>query len=475
MVNPTILSLKPCGVKYNMVGSGKTANDEFYSNSLLSIAQDGGNPGLIETIQNSLFADEDPSGVLYSTISLVDEYLRAVNYSLRLLSVYMGLHKTVIPGGDGKTTYGTYNWMNYQATRYASNGFFDHPNGYNSVVDAAIDIFLTEDSTNKEDWFHFYCDVGTSADEQMSVSVTSSMIESALNEGSLNELARNLNFLTGGRVDGTDELGIDGDIDGMMADINQVIEETRGSAGGWMAKLLKGATGYLKGARIAFPKIIEDCEYGKSLEVTCRFISPYGDPESIYLYTYVPLMHLLPFVVPGQYDGISYSFPYICKATIPGFFQSEIAVISNLSVKRGGDEDMQWTNQALATEITVQFTITPLMTTLMLSQTKNVLNATKNYSLMEYLSNLGAIDITDPENGFELRMNTWAVLLQSKWTDFTRYLGAMKMMQLRANTPTLLKQALASFASKFKGSDKNAAKYANTNNSQYTYSEFMSR
>ena len=478
MVNPTILSLKPCGVKYNQVGSGKTEYDEFYANTLLDIVTSGGNNDLIELVKNNLFSDDSMSGVLYSTTSMVDEYLRCVNYNLRLLSVYMGLQNKLIPGAKdmgAKSVYGNYNWMNYQATRFATNGFDKHPDGQ-GLIETPIDIFLNDDATEYEDWFHFYCDVGTSSDEQISTSVTASMIESALNEGSLNELSRNLNFLTGGHV-GNVDVEQSEERSQMLADINQVIDEARGSAGGWIAKLLKGATGYLDGARIAFPKIIEDCEYGKSLEVTCRFISPYGDPESIYLYTYVPLMHLLPFAVPGQYDGVSYSFPYICKATIPGFFQSEIAVITNLSIKRGGDEDLQWTTSGLATEITVTFTITPLITTLMLSQTRNPLNAAKNYALMEYLSNLGAIDITDPKNGFDLRLATWKVIFGSMVADIKsfRYIGAPEMMRLKGNLSSAQKQMLAALGAWRKSKLQNANEYVNTNNSKYTFSEFMSR
>lgn len=485
MTNPTIISLKPCGVKYNLIGSGKTKYDEYFANSIKGIVAKSGSQSLIQLVEDTFFKDDSlASSTLYTTTSRVDEYIRAVNYNLRLLSVYMGISRYVVPGSESLpegqgATYGTFNWMNYQATRFASNGFQDHPAGYGdqplaSLVSAIGDIKFDPDPTSHEDWFHFYCDTGTNSDETISLSTTASMIENALNEGQLNELARNLNFLTGSEVSGTDAHDLLSG-DGMDADIMQLIEETRDQAGGWISKLLKGATGYLKGARIAFPKIIEDCEYGKSLDVTCRFISPYGDKESIYLYTYVPLMHILPFIVPGQYDGFAYSFPYICKVCIPGFFNSELAVLTNLSIKRGGDEDMQWTAENLATELTVSFTVTPLMTTLMLSHTANPIDALKNYSLMEYLSNLGGIDITDPELNFDMRVDTWRVIFGSWMSDFTRYFGAYREIAARGNMSALEKRLIKGFADILSSAKKNEAEKATSSSINQMSTQYFSR
>ena len=54
------------------------------------------------------------------------------------------------------------------------------------------------------------------------------------------------------------------------------------------------------GMRVMYPQLWANSAYQKNITVSFNFISPYGDPLSIFQYVYVPFFSLLAFVLPRQ-------------------------------------------------------------------------------------------------------------------------------------------------------------------------------
>ena len=255
----------------------------------------------------------------------------------------------------------------------------------NSVIDSST-------------YINFYVNgEGTSTSETMETSTRASAIENLFNESGLDDLAKDLNFLLGGELGGNVE-----------SDIEQIINQNSST---FVGNLLKGAKGYLQGARMIFPQILDDVTYGKTMSVSCRFVSLYGDVRSIYWNCLVPLAHLLPFGNPIQYSSNMYTYPFLVKATCKGVFSSDIAVISNMRVIKGGPDDRSYNlggnkNEAngLPTEIEVQFDITPLYTKLMLSSSKKVWAAMNNTSLLEYLGTLTGLEMKKDSRDLKVQL-----------------------------------------------------------------------
>lgn len=71
-----------------------------------------------------------------------------------------------------------------------------------------------------------------------------------------------------------------------------------------------------------------------------EFISPYGDPLSIFQHVYTPLAAILALALPKQAAENGYVNPFFLRMDIPGVISSDFAMISNISWIRGGSQNL---------------------------------------------------------------------------------------------------------------------------------------
>ena len=90
------------------------------------------------------------------------------------------------------------------------------------------------------------------------------------------------------------------------------------------------------GMKVMYPELWADGSYSKSMTFDFNFVSPYGDPLSIFKYVYVPFCCLLCLTLPRQADDNGYVSPFFVRADMPGVITCDLGFISNMSYTKGG-------------------------------------------------------------------------------------------------------------------------------------------
>ncbi len=383
----TILSIQPGKVKY-MPGFSEKDRNTFWQ--MAKDAMGSGNVG------DDANLETDMSGQLYEFRSDYTNYINKVNLFARVMSIYLGIGDKICPiGGSGRT----YKEANYSfLTQKLDDSQFQGTGMFGGLIADAVNLItapvrsvqaagqLIGSSINDDMWMHFYMTAdGTGADDSMSVSTRASSLES-LFTGNLSGMARDIEFLTGSPMNSQSiENLLTGITDGLFSGMD--IQTT-------LNTIIKGGSDVISGGHLVFPQMIDDCTYDHSFRATMKLIAPHADPESIFLYEYLPICHLLPFVVPEMLSENTYTYPCICKATCKGMFASDLAIVSQLSINRGGSDSSQWNMAGLPTEVEVSFNITPLYSKLMTTTTAHPIMFMQNTALQEYLGAICGVTFT---------------------------------------------------------------------------------
>ena len=82
---------------------------------------------------------------------------------------------------------------------------------------------------------------------------------------------------------------------------------------------------FSNGMKVMYPELWNNSDYSKSMTFDFNFVSPYGDPESIFRYVYVPFLALMCLAMPRQADDNGYVSPFFVRADLPGVISSDLA------------------------------------------------------------------------------------------------------------------------------------------------------
>lgn len=134
------------------------------------------------------------------------------------------------------------------------------------------------------------------------------------------------------------------------------------------------------GMKTVFPNLWTDSNYSKSINVEFEFVSPYGDPLSIFQYVYLPLCSILALALPKQAEENGYVNPFFLRLDIPGVISSDFAIISNITWVRGGANNL-WTVDRHPRAVTVSVTFEDLFQFLAMTKRVSYLSANPNYSM----------------------------------------------------------------------------------------------
>jgi hypothetical protein len=224
----------------------------------------------------------------------------------------------------------------------------------------------------------------------------------------ISDNAKEALFLTGGEL-GSDTLGSSGGIMGKIQSalnsFTQSIENTKAKIDGqdltkYAGDLWNGKTLANKGVNMFYPDIWKDSSTTRDYSLEFNFISPYGTPDAIYEYVYFPFLVLFSLASARQVGVNGYISPFILKVDMPGTFTSDCAVITSLSWKKGGNENL-YSKDGLPLAITVNISIKDLYQMFMQANSWSDLRC--NTGMHAFLDNMAglAIDRLTPFSDIE--------------------------------------------------------------------------
>lgn len=127
-----------------------------------------------------------------------------------------------------------------------------------------------------------------------------------------------------------------------LATSDSTIGRTLGGGMGLINKMLAGH-------RIDFPQIWSNSGYSPSYSATIRLYNPNpGSKSSTLQYIAGPLCALLCLAVPRTLNGASYRWPFYHKIRVRGLYELDPAVITNITVIKGGDQQQISYNQMMS-------------------------------------------------------------------------------------------------------------------------------
>ena len=353
----------------------------------------------------------DYAGKLYSIEPKYSTYFKYVNPMCRIGAFYLGLDRNS-NDSEEDIRYKQLDGVNITDYNWAWNDNGDYEGDYNGNEDGGTantgfaKITNTMSELGKYMYYQsaipFYINSENSVQENMTNETTESSLASTVN--GLTDKARELQFIMGTAssvvVQNFDSIAT------TASDIRQAAEdlvENLGS-GNIFGNLLKNVKTVVSGGRIIFPQIWSNSGFAKSYSVSIRLTTPDFDKKSWYLNIYVPLCHLIAFVLPrGEYQN-GYNSPFIVKAFYKGLFNIDMGIITDMNITKG--KEGGWTKDDLPTVVEVQFTITDLYSNLSLTPTGKMFHANvmQNIAEMDYLANLCGININEPDVGRMIEM-----------------------------------------------------------------------
>lgn len=402
MHNPTIISLQPCKVKaVNLTKSNKAV-------TLLLNGLAGGD----ESISDELADAFDSDKALFTLKPDYNTYMNNVNLIARVMAIFMGIgeDEVVLPTSDGvsrKVTgylYRNMDWRQYQmgsdisdvgdtistsdswdedssADDGESSGMFSNFRGlFNSFLGDPTNFVLKH-----QGYVHFYGQNSSSYQEDFTSTTRESAVGAKINSlNSLNnDYIKDALFLTG--VGNASDTAITNKISELASGLDQSDNS--------ILELVNSATDILKGGHMVFPQMVEDSTYGKSMSVTFKFVSPSGDPKSVFMNVMLPLAHAMALALPKQMSTNIYTYPFLVKLFSKGWMNCEMGLVTGFRIQRGGSDDNQYTASNLATEVDVTMDITPLYNALMMSSSAKPFGFIKNDGLQEYLGTICGLNM----------------------------------------------------------------------------------
>lgn len=255
-------------------------------------------------------------------------------------------------------------------------------NSFNSADD--------DDLTTIKRGLRFYVNKNISVSDNISNSFGASMISGVAK--SLSDMAKEAMFVLGDTISlsqeekTAQEKTMTNKIAEMFSDLGGKIDGKLNLKG----DLQMSIDSVLQGSNLIFPEIWKDSQYSKSIGCSFNFVSPYGSPEAIFQYVYLPFSILLALAAPRQVGTSSYTAPYILRVDCPGYMTSDLAAITSMDWTKGGNEQL-FTKDGLPLAMTVNIQIKDLYPVLMLP--RDFAHLRHNTGMHAFLDNMAGLSI----------------------------------------------------------------------------------
>lgn len=377
-------------------------------------------------------------GRYFDFVPAYQSYIKYANMLCRAAAIYMGIGDKTVPGSN--TTYKRYNWANYQ------NGGTHIGDGVDDAIDNVFDnsdswtdyaknigemvTVLVENTVNKvtSDIFSgynsikCYVDASSSFSEDFSNNTKESAVASLFDTAET--AVKEINFWTDGSKLQEQAEGIIGSLTGSLDSVGESILGALGLGNSNLDHIGNYAGHILTGSNIVFPEMWGDSSYTKSYNFSVNLISPYGDPESIYLNVIQPLMMLLPMVLPRQTSGNSYTSPFLVRVFAKGWCSCDMGIVEAISVEKGGSDS--WNANGMPLEMKVGIRIKDLYSSMSMADTSQPGLFFNNPTLIEFLTTTCGVNTMVPN--ISLKVMTMLNLFSSSLMDIptNMYQGAVQ-------------------------------------------------
>lgn len=382
--NPAVFSICPGKVTY-MPGVAKKKKDSVTQKIQDSFSE------AAKYIDSSEYSGTDGAlgEQLYEFICDYNDYINRLNGLARVASIMIGIGDRPMPYAKNGEKYREFDY-GYYTTANRGNQSSDSAKG-GTVIDKLFWQLETglKSTFNDDQYIHFFIsNEGTTMSETATVETEASPLASTLDNDHLNETIRSLQFVMGGAMNQggiAEELG---------KDLNELRNKMAEAGDDSIIKSLMGTLGGLAaGGRLIVPDMISGANFRQSTSCVLYFRSLTGDPEDVFLRVLLPSLAILNFALPKQLANNMYGYPYVVKCYQRGIYNSDLAVIGNVDIERGGSDNISWSESGIPTEIKVSFSITPLHESLMAGNGRNPFLFMDNGPLLEYIGNLCGIDL----------------------------------------------------------------------------------
>lgn len=448
MAEAPILSLLPGRPDYlaNLTQEGK----RDLTSSLIGMVEGGGDT--LSQLTSEALDLKKLDTKYFEFIPQHMQYMQYVNLLCRMGAIYMGIGDMTVPGTS--TPYKDFNWKDYTmanvyAQKVTSNFITEGLDSLNGSVSELGQLLskTTDKATGKEStavkdveeilapynmipyYIDFYITPSISFNESFSNSTGESVLSSAV--GKASNFQKEFMFLLS--ASGYNPSAVAKNVDGLTDAWKLEAEKILGSGSGskLIERLVTGATSVISGSNIVFPEVWQDSNFDRSYQFEIKLCTPYGTRESIFLEILVPLFHLLAFTLPCQSTVNSFSSPFIVRSVLPGFFSSEMGIVQDMTINKGGSGD-SWTVDGLPTEVTVNLSIKDLYNSLYMSKV-----GTPN-DIYNFIWNTGLVDYIGVQCGINMKKSEYA-----KKLDVIKSIAGNYFDDLLVNTQESIKEMIA--------------------------------
>lgn len=300
--------------------------------------------GVGNFLQDCLFQlFKGSSARFYSFMQDYTHYTHYVNTLCHLFVTYLGISdKTYINARGDVKTYGEYTDDIKE---------IETDEGYGLKQQMGFDNAV----------YMYYSDEGSSLNQNFTNQTMTSGLSSTLNEAS--NAVKEWGFLI--NAAGI-ESGNNGIVD--LRDASNFASRYKNTVlGRLLSGATEGVTTILAGNNISLPEIYSDSDTTVQHTFKVKLVSPYGDPESVFLYVLRPLARMLAFSLPRQFSANSYGSPFIVQAFSKGQFNCQLGIVTELSITRCGNGGESHTIHHIPTELEVSITIADMYEKVFLS------------------------------------------------------------------------------------------------------------
>lgn len=343
-------------------------------------------------------------------------YIRYVNTLCQMNAIMMGLGDEYVPGHEGQGEqykFKYYDWSGFRLSNYMAGRstsallqgnesgpiqkletFSDYVANAMAQKEGIIDKGMAAiSSLNLTEYYvDFYINPSIGYSESFSNQTKESMVSSMVS--GMGDMAKELQFLMGaGAV--TQDGNMLNTISKASAEMGDSASKLLGSNSGFIKRVMGSASAILSGSNIFFPELWAGSDFSRSYNVEIDLKTPYGNKKNIFLDLFVPMWHWIALVAPRQSTINSYTAPFIVRAYIPGMFSSEMSIVENLTITKGGDGSA-WSVDGYPLEIKLSISLKDLYNTFamsMISDLKSAYDMLWNNALIDYVSVQSGLDM----------------------------------------------------------------------------------
>ena len=222
--------------------------------------------------------------------------------------------------------------------------------------------------------------------------------------------------------------------------IQQQLSKGGGAAGAGASIAGNVVNKMLAGNRVDFPQVWRNSGFSPSYTITIRLYNPKpGNYESTLKHIVGPLAAILTLAIPRSQDGYTYNWPFFHRVKVPGIWELNPGVITNVTVIKGGDQQAIAYNQRLGM-VDVRLDFVSLYTSMLIEE--GDANITNRPTIRSYLQNLLEDKEVEPvyNTAAKLGGGTTAPKLISPNRTFENALSPprLALIQPRSSSPTLI-------------------------------------